>query len=117
MLIVNILKIFFPYFAYIVLVSASSPANRDMPKISPHTLGIRNAFSAYTETQLDMVFSAQAPKKMQAMQSRSPFVPDPEPADFTLFCSIFMSGRGDILSHTDAITGSMAQKKVRYIQY
>ena len=85
--------------------------------MSPHILGIRNAFSAYTEIQFVMVFSAQAPKKMQAMHKRSPFVLCFEPAGLEPLCSIFTSGSGEIINRTDAITGSSAQKKVRYIQY
>ena len=85
--------------------------------MSPHIFGIPNAISAYTETQLDMVFSAQAPRKIHPMHKRSPFVRYFEPAAFAPLCPISISGSGAPISSRDATTGRAAQKNVRYIQY
>ena len=92
---------------------ARSTANIAVPRISPSALSIPSAFSINPDTQFDIVFSAQLPKKMQATQRASPIL---RPLFFSLFSTdddVFISGIGESIKRTAANMGIAAKKSVR----
>ena len=71
----------------------------------------------YPEIQLDMVFSAQLPKKIQATQRASPSVRLPVRLDRSCCAPFCKSGMGESMNMTAAMTGNAAKNSVRYIQF
>ena len=101
------LEMFFPYFAYSVLVKASKMAKVARPRMSPTVFGIPSAVSRKTDTQFVIEISAAPPKKMQKKHSIIPALLYVFP--FSAFsCERFIWGMGDVQKRYQFIKGRKA---------